>query len=115
MSITPVPIQVKVLRVVRRDEPRGQPREELVLRQAEDPPGKDPLLAGVRWAEAVVVDRVAGLTTPASNRAESRTEIGIMLGLLDQGMQLAGCQHPTPPTPTAATREELVPVQETER
>src|SRR5215216_2595493 len=98
MSATPVPVQIEVLPVVHRDEPSGQPGEELVLRQFEDPPGRDLLLAGVRQTKAVVVDRVAGLPTPAANRAKSRTEIGIMLGLLDHAPQLTVRQHHTPPT-----------------
>ena len=93
----PLPIQVEGLPLVRRDDPSSQPPDELVLRQLEDPPGIDPLLAGVRWAKAVVEDRVAGLIALASNNTESRTDVGITPGLLDDATQLVGCQHRTPP------------------
>src|SRR5215207_3077532 len=96
MSVTQSRVQVEVLPVVRRYEPGNQPREELIRRQLEDPPGIDPLLAGIRRTEAVVVDRVTRLAAPATHSTESRTDVGITLSLLDDATQLIGCQHRAP-------------------
>ena len=96
-SVMPLTIQVEVHPLVRGYAPGRQPRDELLLRQVEDPPGIHSPLTRVRGAKTVVVDRVAGLTALASNNAESRTDAGIAPGLLDDTTQLVGCQHRIPP------------------